>query len=186
MAKKKLKITDVMTKVVELLLPLASEEREKVIKASLALLGENAEITQDKGKKDKRIEEISEEFNSKVKAWMRQNNITSEILEQVFQIDNGNVEVIASQVPGKNGKDKTINAYVLEGVCQLLASGDAKFTDKSARDLCRHLGCYNSANHSAYMQAKGNALSGSKEKGWSLTAPGLRNAAELIKDIVNN
>src|SRR5262245_33425634 len=87
-------------------------------------------------------------------------------------------EVIC-HVPGKNKKEKTINAYVLTGAASLLSSGEPTFTDKSAREVCSDAGCYDANNHAHNLDGKGNLFSGSKKTGWTLTAPGLTHAATL-------
>ena len=66
----------------------------------------------------------------------------------------------------------------------MVATGDSAFDDKSARALCKGSGCYSDANHSVYIKAKGNKLTGSKDSGWKLTAPGLKFGAELVKQII--
>jgi hypothetical protein len=185
------KITEITAKVVKMLAPLASDERQKVIQASLTLLGEagvgfggsdTSSLSAgggDKGKTTSGVQGLSAKANS----WVRQNGITSAQLEDVFDITAEGVAVIASTIPGKNGKEKTINAYVIQGVARLLVSGEGSFDDKSARELCETLGCYNSPNHAVYLSAVGNVLTGSKDKGWRLTAPGLKRGAELVKEI---
>jgi hypothetical protein len=184
------KITDITTKVVRLLTGLDSEGRHKVIQASLTLLGETAlglgrgrdgerGNGGDTGKGGAALPGLS----AKASAWIKQNGLTTAELEQVFDIDGGNVSMIAGSAPGKSGKDQTIAVYILRGVTQLLATGDPTFDDKSARKLCEDLGCYDSNNHSVYMRAIGNNLAGSKDKGWKLTAPGMKKGADLIKEM---
>ena len=119
------------------------------------------------------------------RSWVKQNGLTFDELQQVFHIDQGEVHVIASEIPGKFDKEKTYNAYVLASIAGLLSEGVASFSDKSARELCKNFGCLNAANHTAYMRAKDNKLAGSKEKGWTLTAPGLKHGATLVKDLRN-
>jgi hypothetical protein len=87
------------------------------------------------------------------------------------------------QLLGRNKKEQTYNAYVLVGIGQLLLTGDASFDDRAARSLCEKFGCYNSANHSTHLREKGNEFTGTKERGWTLTAPGLKRGADLIKDM---
>jgi hypothetical protein len=183
------KITEITTKLVKMLMPLGSDERQRVIQASLTLLGEasvgsaggskSLDGSGGSGKASHGIHGLS----AKANAWVRQSGITSEQLEEVFDIDGASVSVIASNMPGKNLKEKTLNAYVIFGVGRLLASGEGNFDDKSARELCETLGCYNSANHALYLSSMGNTLTGSKDKGWKLTAPGLRRGTELVKEM---
>jgi hypothetical protein len=93
------------------------------------------------------------------------------------------VNVLGGSIPGKSSKEQTISAYILKGVAQLLATGEPTFDDKSARKLCEDLGCYNGPNHAVYMNKMGNSITGSKDKGWKLTAPGLKKGADLIKEM---
>ena len=127
--------------------------------------------------------EMPETLPARAKVWAKQNGILREQLDAVFQIEGEKVEVIASDVLGSNNKDKTHNAYVITGIAALLSKGEPKFDDDAARTLCKTLGCYNDANHLAYMRDKGNELSGSKERGWTLTAPGLKRGATIVKEL---
>jgi hypothetical protein len=177
----KTKSSDIVGKIVDLLTPLSSEERRRVVSASLTLLGEatNASAateTEDGG---------TITTSGKAKAWQNQNKITANHLGQVFHCEDGKVEVIVGEMPGKNKKEKTLNAYVLAGIAQLLISGEAKFTDKDARALCSSAGCYDAPNHAATLKAKGNWFTGTKEKGWVLTAPGLKHAATLVRNLTS-
>ena len=67
----------------------------------------------------------------------------------------------------------------------MLISGEAKFTDKDARDVCSSAGCYDATNHATTLKAKGNWFTGTKDKGWALTAPGLKHAATLVKSLAS-
>lgn len=173
------KSSDIVGKIVDLLTPLSSEERGRVISASLTLLGEST--TSDTSNKGD--EGAVNNATGKAKTWQKQNSITTNQLGHVFHDDNGKIDVIVGEMPGKDKKEKTLNAYLLVGTAQLLISGDAKFTDKEARALCSSSGCYDGANHAKTLKGKGNWFTGSKEKGWILTAPGLKHAATLIKTI---
>ncbi|MGT2503896.1 hypothetical protein ACVOMS_29990 [Bradyrhizobium guangxiense] len=174
---------DAMTKVVEVLSPLSSEDRARVIKAALALLGDpQSTITAPISVGPKADDVELDALPSRAKSWMSQQGISAVELQQIFHMEDGVAEFIAT-VPGRNKKEQTYNAYVLTGLGQLLSTGVPVFTDKAARTLCENSGCYDSANHSAHMKDKGNEFTGSKEKGWTLTAPGLKRAAELIKEM---
>jgi hypothetical protein len=114
---------------------------------------------------------------------MKQNDVTIDDIQQTFHMADGVVEVIASDIPGKNGKEKTLAAYVLTGIAGLLATGNAAFDDNSARGVCKSSGCFNLANHAAYLKEKGNEFTGSKDNGWTLTTPGLKRGAALVKEL---
>ena len=177
----KTKSSDIVGKIVDLLTPLSSEERRRVISASLTLLGETKN-------EDPPIEDEDDETvttSGKAKTWQKQNGITPKQLNEVFHHDNGKVDVIVGEMPGKNKKEKTLNAYVLAGIAQMMISGEPKFTDKDARALCSSAGCYDSPNHASTLKSKGNWFTGTKEKGWALTAPGLKHAASLVKNLAS-
>jgi hypothetical protein len=179
------KPADAMMKIVEILEPLPSEERVRVTHAAMVLLGEaqsSKPLSGGVGAETTTTENL-ETLSPRARVWMKQNNVTSEELEQVFHMKDGAAEVIAAHIPGKNKKEQTYNAYVLTGIAQLLATGDPSFQDKSARGLCERSGCYDSANHSAHIRDKGNEFTGTKDKGWTLTAPGLKRGAEIIKEL---
>ncbi len=186
-------IAEIAGKIVALLGPLNSEDRHKVIKGALVLLGEDSPAgttgsesssgtalrTGDAGKNDHNLRGLA----AKATNWMTQNGLTAAQIERVFDITAEGVTVIAAEAPGKDSKSKTRNAYVLQGVSRFLASGESAFDDKSARKVCEELGCYNKGNHAAYMKDKGNLLTGSKGGGWRLTAPGLKHGAALVKEL---
>jgi hypothetical protein len=121
------------------------------------------------------------DFNGKARTWMSRNKVTAEEIAHVFHVDGETVDVIVDTVPGKNQKAQAINAYMLTGIAEFLKTGESKFTDKAARETCKKLGCYAETNHSTHMKKPGNVLSGSKENGWTVTGPGMKTAAELIK-----
>lgn len=175
-------VADAMMKIVTLLTPFTSEERQRMISAALTLLGD-APATGMKSFAGSGDQPILGGNSQRATAWMRQNGLTSHTLEQVFHIDGENVEVVAASVPGKSKKNQTLNAYALAGVARLIAVGDSTFEDKVARELCSNFGCYDSTNHSKYLKDRGNKLAGSASTGWKLTAPGLTHAAAVIKQM---
>lgn len=184
-----MKNTEAVGKIVEILSPFESVDRLRVIQASLMLLGEAAPNmsrlgpgTQDRhdGDGDSSLAGLS----PRVQSWLRQSGISEEDLQQAFHFEAGVAEFIAGgMIPGANNKEKTINAFVLAGLAKFLSTGNSAFDDKAARALCEASGCYDSSNHSYYIRSKGNDFAGSKERGWTLTAPGLKRGADLVKMI---
>jgi hypothetical protein len=181
------KTTEIVSEIVELLTPIDSAERIRVVQASLTLLGETLSTSPrhtENGRDP--LGEGDDELSSlpaRARTWMRQNSVTGDELEQVFHITDSSADVIAGEVPGKNKKEKTYSAYVLAGLAKFLATGEATFDDKAARALCETFGCYDQANHSSTIKDKGNEFTGTKDKGWTLTAPGLKRAAALVKEL---
>jgi|SRR5579862_4785736 len=181
----KVKPTDVVAKMVSLLTPLTSEERARVVSASLTLLGETAvrmgggQDDPDHGGEDAAGTVATQ---GKAKLWQKQNGVSPAQLTAAFHLEDGTAEYIAD-VPGKNNRAKALNAYVLTGLAKMLAGGEAKFSDKDARALCTSAGCYDPTNHAKALKEKGSLFTGSKEKGWTLTAPGLKHAAGLVRSL---
>jgi|ERR1041385_167762 hypothetical protein len=174
-------IAQTMTKLLGLLTPLEPEERQRVISATLTLLGDSAETARGASPLTSGGPTASQWQRAGV--WMKQNGLTPDMLDQVFHVDGDHVEVLASAVPGRTAKERTLNIYLLAGAARLLATGDAGFDDKYARELCTNLGSYDSTNHSKYLKDRGNNLAGSASTGWKLTGPGLKQAAGLIKQM---
>lgn len=176
------KITDVTTQIVGLLEPFSPDERKRIVQASLTLLGDT-HIPESMQKDNTPADEGNSLFPRKVVTWMKQNDLTEDALHQVFHFADTEVSIIASGLPGKSNKDRTIAGYVLVGITNFLMSENPSFTDKAARDYCTEAGCYDSTNHNKYLKDKGNVIAGTKDKGWSLTAPGLKRGAEIIKEL---
>ncbi len=189
MTASKSEIPTVATKLHDLLYPLDSAKRKLAIRAALTMLGDDGDVVGEekskKGNKERHSDDDDAAFDgglhARAKAWKKSHQVSDDALSQVFHVENGAVEIIVSAAPGNNAKAQTINTYVLTGIAKLLETGDSKFDDKLARANCKKLGCYNEANHASYMKDKGNVLGGSKAAGWTLTAPGLKAGAELVK-----
>lgn len=177
-----IKTTDALAKIVDILSPLSQDERRRVIGASLTLLGdEPITIVKPNEPSPRQTKEETGGLPARAHVWMNQNGLSLEELQQVFHITEEAVEVIASEIPGKDDKERTYSAYILTGIASLLRSGSPAFDDKSARALCKSSGCFTGGNHATHLRERGNEFTGSKEKGWTLTAPGLKRGAELIK-----
>jgi hypothetical protein len=188
-------LADATSKLLDVLSPLESQDRLRVVQAVLTLLGENSSVkaavaavknreTQDQSAASD--DDASEEFPAQGKAWLRKHSVSREQLEHALHIDKGKVQPIA--LPGTATKkiDQVQAAYLVQGIAALLETGEAGFSDEAARTSCEHFGCYDSTNHAKYVKSLGNRLTGSKSTGWKLTAPGLAAAAELIKQTLSN
>jgi hypothetical protein len=176
------KTTEVLSSVIDLLTPLSPEERRRLVEAAFLLLGDTGHSTTGKKGVDPFAGDGGVPLPPKARLWAKQNDVTQEMLEQVFHLDEGRVEVIA-EIPGKSQREQVINAYILTGLAQLLTSGETLFSDKAGRALCATAGCFSGTNHATYLKDRGNDFTGSRENGWTLTNPGLKRAAGLIKAI---
>ena len=174
-----------LTKIVDLLQPLTSDERDRIVKAALMVLGEGIEPATQATLRPMAENLAEENLPPRVQRWMQQNNLTRDEIDEMMYVTEGTAELIG-EVPGKGDKEKTYNSYILAGVEAFLTTGEAAFTDKAARKLCDNAGCYNVDNHATYLkQKKVKYFSGTKEKGWRLTGPGLKQAAILMKKSPN-
>ena len=175
------KSTETLTKLIELLEPLEEKERKRTVDTAMLFLKshptEGADVTQG----DDSYEENEDlQLSSKALSWLKRSKLKLEDLEEVFHFEGEEVEIIASDVPASGNRAKTQQCYILLGIKNLLQTGHATINDKEARSLCEQLGCYDSANHSKIVKDLGNQVTGDKDKGYSLTAPGLRAGTELL------
>jgi hypothetical protein len=181
------KIAGVVTKLVTALESLEdADERSRAIKAAIAVFGDSpAPATKGGGAAgggdsgDHSSTDLPEGITLVAQAWMRRSGVTMSQIEQFFHIDGDGVSLISAVGRGK--RQQTINTYLLMGVAELIRAGKAEFTDEAARNRCTSLGCYDMDNHSKTLGDFGNKITGSKKAGWKLTAPGLSDAAALLK-----
>jgi hypothetical protein len=184
-------IAQATTKVFEVLQPLPSEERLRVVEAALTLLGDRplklsgghppgAGAGAAQPRHDgTQVDGVA--LSSAAKAWVRKHAISTEVLQQYFDISDGKATLIGLPGNSKEKKSQALNTYLMTGLANYLATGDSSFSDDEARKLCIHFGCYDKGNHSKYLGDLGNQVTGSKGAGWRLTAPGLTAAAQLLK-----
>lgn len=180
-------------KLVQLLAPLSPPDRQRAISAAMILLDDPAAPSQLGAHKGSPLHELhqsngisSDGIHSKAAQWMSKYSVARTQVEHVFSIEGDSVDVIAAKLPGKSKRQQTVNAYLLCGLKSYLSTGDAAFVDKDAREICTRVGCYDSANHSNYMKAFGNLITGTKESGWKLTNPGIAQVAKVVKDSAGN
>jgi hypothetical protein len=176
-------VTEAITQIVAILENLPSEDQKRIISA-VGIVLSHAPST---GPADVHVDTKSADgISTKAAQWMQKYSITVDQLSQVFSISPDEVDVIAPMLPSDSKRQQTLEAYVLCGLRSLIRTGDGRFEDKEARLLCEKLGCYDSANHSNYMKAFGNAVAGAKESGWKLTNPGLERAAQIVKKLIDH
>jgi hypothetical protein len=176
--------TAALTKVIEALRSLNSEERRRTVESAMVFLGEQTSSLK-KTAKDTGSGEIASDdrFSMAAGKWMQKYDISADELDQVFHVaDDGSFDI--HDVPGSSKKDKTLNTYILVGLGKFLTTGEQSFDDSMARHLCENLGCYDAANHAAHLRKyRGPELTGNKKKGYTLTAAGLKGAAAIVKQL---
>jgi len=180
-------LANAVAKVVDVLSPLASEERVRVVNASLTLLGEGTTSNVMAGSRQSGSPAGGEGVggqlgvSSQASTWLSKNNMSKEDLEHWYHFEQDAVTLLA--IPGGVSKrsQQAINTYLLLGFAAFLRSGEASFSDQEARAQCQHFGCYDHTNHAKIYKAFGNRITGSKSAGWKLTAPGINAAGALLK-----
>lgn len=104
----------------------------------------------------------------------------------VLAFDDGKVTIITS-IPGKNSKEKTINAALL----YLLgkdALGENKASFKEIRQVCEDHGFLDSANFAKSLKSEKSRFifsGGPRSQGAKLTVPGTKEAKELAEKLQN-
>lgn len=177
-----------VAKVVDVLSPLESDDRVRVVEASLTLLGDVTAIrpppNQGQGTLGQQRAENTRRLtlSEQGRAWADRNDISDDDLEHWYYFDGGTAKLLACPANVSKRSQQAIDTYLLHGLGVFLSSGEDTFSDRDARDLCEHLGCYDPTNHAKVYKAFGNKLTGSKSAGWKLTAPGRATAAALVKN----
>ncbi|MCH8824169.1 MAG: hypothetical protein IH984_11760 [Planctomycetes bacterium] len=185
-------LSAIHSQVFELMEPLESEDRHKIIASVMALLGEKptSPTTQVVGSTSYGGEDDLSFGDRKIGRaalrWIKQNQLDTNTIEQVFLIDQTSVEIIAAFVPGSTKKEQTCSAYLLTGIKALIDKDDSNFTDTEALSLCKLLGCYDKNNHSTNRSSLGNKVAGNRTSGFTLPQPGLKAAAEVVRQIAKN
>ncbi|OOG37111.1 hypothetical protein [Rhodanobacter sp. C05] len=180
-------LPSIVSGVYKLLEPLEPTDRAKVVRSALTLLGDdsNSPKSSATGNSDSGADNGGA-FGTKATRWMSQNGIDESVLGEIFHKDGTEVEIIVNDVPGEGKRGKSQNCYLLSGIRSFLESDEAKFSESDAVSLCKHMGCHDSANHAKTRVSLGNLVAGTKTSGYTLPAPGLRAAAELVKKMATS
>ncbi|MCJ0824493.1 hypothetical protein MQC88_00720 [Luteimonas sp. 50] len=171
------------TNVMRVLEPLAVDERARVIRAALTLLGDVSSGASNLGSPAHGSTSSSDRpAAAEPDLRMRRLGLSVEQLENYLHFENGDATPIGLPGNAQSKREQTKNTYLLAGLAAALSGGDGKFSDSEARSLCVQFGCFDSPNHVRILKTLGNKLTGSKDAGWKLTSPGLNAAAALIKN----
>ena len=173
--------TDIVKQMHDILHPLESEDRMRIVASVMVLLGESAPVCGVGGPGPQVAQGSGGEYNPQANRWVTQNSLSMDELEKVIHVDQDTVELIAGKVPGSSKKEITVRGYLLVGVKNLLASGVADAPEAEVVAFLKNLGQYGETNHSTYRKALTNRVTGNKDSGFKLTAVGHREAAALIK-----
>jgi hypothetical protein len=170
-----------------ILVPFESDVRQRVIQSALTLLGETAFTPVGRstalqsavtGFDDVRV-------GPKAMKWVQKHAVSREMLDEIYHFTDGDVDIIASSVPGASKREMTVNCYLLSGIRGLLKGDVPSLDETETIAVCRRLTAYDKNNHTANRQSVGNKVSGTKPT-FTLTGPGETAAAELIKQMTSS
>lgn len=183
-------IASITSEVFALLEPRSPEERQRVVKAVFALLGDELspavittrarDVGAGSGMGDVRGAGAVAGAGPRAASWARHHGLTQEDLDRAFYFHDGKVDIHVNEVPGASKREQTTNCYLLVGLRSFLATDSPTFTDPDAMALCRHTQAYDKNNHPRFRGSLGNLVNGSKDGGFELAGPGLKAAGELI------
>jgi hypothetical protein len=177
--------TTALTTIIEALKPLGSDDRRRIVDAAMTFLGETTKRTPAEPASGAGEDADHESYPPAVSGWMRQNGISPDEVDRVFQFKDGSFE-IHDAPGGSNKKKKSVNTYILTGVGKYLTTDSRTFEDAMARQFCETVGCYDPNNHSHTIKHNGAPeFTGDKKKGYSLTNVGLKRGAALVKELAS-
>lgn len=169
----------------KLLFKLTAEDRQRIFNAVAAMCGD-ANVSMLPGAPARIAQHVPDlaqaDLPMKAARWLSSQNLSREALDAFIHIDGANSELIAVTIPGGSKREQMINCYLLCGITQLMKTGEASFQDEDALALCKKYKCHDVANHATYRKQIGNYLAGDKQRGFTLSAPGLKAAADLIRE----
>jgi len=174
-------LAEAATRVARELEPLEVNQRQRVIRTALMLLGDAhfADVPQPGPIQTQ--QPSSNSMGAPSDLLLRRLGLTSDQVEQFLHFEGENAIPIGLPGGAQSKREQTMNTYLLAVLAAALSSTEARFSDIEARNLCVQFGCFDAPNHVRIVKALGNKITGSKDSGWKLTSPGLAAAASLIK-----
>lgn len=115
--------------------------------------------------------------------WMKRAGLSKPALAKVFSIDLDQIELVTSEVPGENKRERLHNVFRLLAMAEYVATGAARVSHDELKEACLHYDAYDTANHAAGLKKLGREISGTKESGYTLTPAGITEATKLIKEM---
>ncbi|MGZ3656519.1 MAG: hypothetical protein ACXWR1_18695 [Bdellovibrionota bacterium] len=167
--------------------------RDKPVEAPRAKGYEAKENTIESTDEDGAIEEqaadhedAEDEFGLSAQGarWLKRNNIEASSASAIFSLGADEIEVVSNSIPGTSSAGKLRESFLLQGVTALLATGSPRFKHEDAKELCEHYGAWDPTNATKYIKRISSLVSGSRSTGYQLTAKGLLDAANLIKQML--
>jgi hypothetical protein len=116
--------------------------------------------------------------------WMRRSNLSLAQLEPIFSVNLDEIDLIASEIPGRGKASRMANVLRLKCLAQYLATGAAKVTHDDFNEACVHYHAQDAGHFAENMRALNAEVTGSKETGYQLTPKGMTVATALVKDMI--
>jgi hypothetical protein len=117
------------------------------------------------------------------KKWISRNDLGAKSLSKIFSLGVDEIDLVSKTVPGANKKEKMRNVFLLKGAAAYLGTGAARFSHEQVKEACLHYDAFDVGNFARYFGSLAAEVAGNKESGYTLTARGLNNATELIKQM---
>jgi len=175
-----------------LLEPLDPQDRIKATSAVLAMFGQSlvasapVYVSADVSDSQPESYGFQTRLASNAQRSLKQHQLSVDGLTDIFEFSGADVALLAADMPGSTKKDRTINCYLVVGVWALLRTDEPVFDDETAVQFCKTSGAYDGNNHTANRRALANRIIGDRKYGFRLTAPGLRDAANVIKSMISS
>ena len=108
-------------------------------------------------------------------------SISKEEWTKVFHFDGNSYEITVRDLKEKTKARKQIKLGLLLGIKGLLETGTANLSKDTLFELCKSHVAYDKGNFATYMKQHMDWLL-QKGDGWTLTVPGMEEAAKVIKE----
>ncbi|MGB7131756.1 MAG: hypothetical protein WBD59_13150 [Candidatus Sulfotelmatobacter sp.] len=117
--------------------------------------------------------------------WMTRSGLTPSRLSALFSLGVDEIDLVAKKVPGEGKKERMHSVLLLKGIAAYLSTGAARVTHEQLKEACLHYDAYDGGNFARHLKSFSSEASGAKESGYTLTARGLTNATETIRNLVS-
>ena len=109
-------------------------------------------------------------------------NITEEEWQKVYHLEGTTYAIIVDDLKETAKAKKQVKLALLEGIKELLTGGVATIIRDDLVESCKKYDAYDSSNFATHMKNQ-KSLFLAKGDNWSLTKPGEKRAAEVIKEL---
>jgi hypothetical protein len=118
------------------------------------------------------------------KKWITRNGIKPTQLMSVFSLGIDEIDLVSKSVPGSTKVQRMRHVFLLKGIAAYLGTGAARFTHEQVKEACLHYNAWDGPNFASNFKNLTADVSGSKESGYNLTAKGMTDAANLVKEMI--